>query len=166
MLKLMRRRYERNLYKERVALIKSLMPDACIGVDVIVGFPQETDAHFMETVDFLESLDVSYFHVFTYSERPNTTALRLKGKIPNRIRSERNAVLTELSKKKKRAFYESQIGTTHQVLWESEHADGMMFGFTENYLRIKKPFDPASINQIEELVCKELGSDGVFHIGF
>jgi threonylcarbamoyladenosine tRNA methylthiotransferase MtaB len=166
MLKLMRRRYERNLYKERVALIKSLMPDACIGVDVIVGFPQETDAHFMETVDFLESLDVSYFHVFTYSERPNTTALRLKGKIPNRIRSERNAILTELSKKKKRAFYESQIGTTHQVLWESEHADGMMFGFTENYLRIKKPFDPASINQIEELVCKELGSDGVFHIGF
>ncbi|MDP4965588.1 MAG: tRNA (N(6)-L-threonylcarbamoyladenosine(37)-C(2))-methylthiotransferase MtaB, partial [Salibacteraceae bacterium] len=128
MLQNMRRRYLTPLYRERIERIKAKMPNACIGVDVIVGFPGETDEEFMKTVDFIKSLDVSYLHVFTYSERANTTALRIDEVIPMQVRQERNKTLTNLSLKKKRAFYETQVGSTHPVLWEAADNEGMMHG--------------------------------------
>ncbi|MDP4933517.1 MAG: tRNA (N(6)-L-threonylcarbamoyladenosine(37)-C(2))-methylthiotransferase MtaB, partial [Salibacteraceae bacterium] len=145
MLQNMRRRYLTPLYRERIERIKAKMPNACIGVDVIVGFPGETDEEFMKTVEFIKSLDVSYLHVFTYSERANTTALRIDEVIPMQVRQERNKTLTNLSLKKKRAFYETQVGSTHPVLWEAADNEGMIHGFTENYVKVQKPFDEKSI---------------------
>jgi threonylcarbamoyladenosine tRNA methylthiotransferase MtaB len=165
MLQSMRRRYLTPLYRERIERIKAKMPNACIGVDVIVGFPGETDEEFMKTVDFIKSLDVSYLHVFTYSERANTTALRIDEVIPMQVRQERNKTLTILSLKKKRAFYETQVGSTHPVLWEAADNEGMMHGFTENYVKVQKPFDEKSINAIEHVVLQEIDRSGLVSAG-
>ncbi len=149
---LMRRRYRRDLYAERVARIKQLMPHACIGVDVIVGHPGETEAAFAETRQFLADLPISYLHVFTYSERPNTLAVSIKPTVPGSVRAERSRVLHELSERKRRDFYQSQLGRTATVLWEEEaetSADGhaRMLGFTENYVRVVADYDPLLINE-------------------
>ncbi|MBO0947688.1 tRNA (N(6)-L-threonylcarbamoyladenosine(37)-C(2))-methylthiotransferase MtaB [Fibrella forsythiae] len=147
---LMRRRYKRELYAERVAKIKSLMPHACIGVDVIVGHPGETNDLFRETYEFLTELSISYLHVFTYSERPNTMAITIKPVVPGQVRAERSKMLHILSDKKRRAFYESQIGRTATVLFEDDidEATGRMQGFTENYVRVVANYDPLRINEL------------------
>ena len=165
MLKSMRRRYLTDLYRERIERIKEKMPDACIGVDVIVGFPGETEDEFMKTVDFIRSLNVSYLHVFTYSERANTTALRIEDVIPMQVRQERNKILTNISHKKKRAFYETQIGSERKVLWEGSENQGMMHGFTDNYVKVQKPFDEDSVNETEELVLGNIDRNGLVSVG-
>ncbi|MEQ9187673.1 MAG: tRNA (N(6)-L-threonylcarbamoyladenosine(37)-C(2))-methylthiotransferase MtaB [Cryomorphaceae bacterium] len=165
MLQSMRRRYLSDLYIDRIEHIKSVMPDACIGVDVIVGFPGETDEEFMKTVDLLKALDVSYLHVFTYSERANTTALRIQEIVPMPVRQERNKILTQLSHKKKRAFYESQVGTEHEVLWEGSENEGSMHGFTENYVKVQKPYDEQSINRTETVSLNAIERNGLVSIG-
>lgn len=145
---LMRRRYKRDLYAERVASIKSLMPHCAIGADVIVGFPSESDRHFQETFDFLHSLDVSYLHVFTYSERDATAALEIEPAVPVRVRHERNKVLRNLSYKKMHYFTERQIGLTRKVLFEDHAKNGLMEGYTDNYIRISTPYRKEWANQI------------------
>jgi threonylcarbamoyladenosine tRNA methylthiotransferase MtaB len=162
----MRRRYKTELYQSRIEKIKSLMPDCCIGVDVIVGFPGETDEEFQKTYDFLNGLDISYLHVFTYSERDNTTALRMDGVVPHEKRKERNKMLTILSAKKKRAFYESQADRTDMVVFEASEDNGMMFGFTKNYLKVKTPYNPLMINQSSLVKLLDLDRDGVYRIEF
>ncbi|GDX52370.1 tRNA (N(6)-L-threonylcarbamoyladenosine(37)-C(2))-methylthiotransferase MtaB [Bacteroidota bacterium] len=147
-LKNMKRRYLRDTYVSRVEKIKSVMPHACIGVDVIVGFPGETDELFNETVDFLLSLDVSYLHVFTYSERANTEAALMTEKIPMRIRQERNKILRQLSEKKRNHFYAEHIGTTRIVLFESDEHNGLLEGFSDNYIKVKVPYHSSLINNI------------------
>jgi threonylcarbamoyladenosine tRNA methylthiotransferase MtaB len=147
-LKGMRRRYRTDLYRERIASIKSAMPHACIGVDVIVGFPGETNEYFNETVEFLKDLDVSYLHVFTYSERANTTALRIEDIVPMEVRNERNKILRLLSAKKRMAFDASFKGTEAKVLWESVNDEGKISGFTENYIKVQVPFDASLSNSI------------------
>jgi len=142
----MRRRYKRELYADRVGMIKELMPNACIGVDVIVGYPGETDADFLETYQFINELNISYLHVFTYSERANTHALTIEPVVPMHTRAERSKMLHTLSDKKRRAFYESQIGRTESVLWENDIEDGFMHGFTKNYVRVAAKYDPALLN--------------------
>ena len=159
-LKKMKRRYLRELYVERVSRIKKTMPDACIGVDVIVGFPGETDEHFLETYHFLNDLDISYLHVFTYSERDNTEAVAMEGIVPTKVRAKRSKMLRGLSVKKRRAFYESQLGKTKTVLFESENKEGFMVGFTENYVKVKTPFDYALINTLQTVVLKAIDEDG------
>ena len=165
MLKSMRRRYLSDLYRDRIERIKEKMPDACIGVDVIVGFPGETEDEFMKTVDFIRSLEVSYLHVFTYSERANTTALRIEDVIPMQVRQERNKILTNISHKKKRAFYETQIGSERSVLWEGSESDGVMNGFTDNYVKVQKPFDEESVNETEVLVLGNIDRNGLISVG-
>jgi threonylcarbamoyladenosine tRNA methylthiotransferase MtaB len=160
LLKAMRRKYLRELYAERVEKIKTLMPDACIGVDVIVGFPGETEVEFMETVNFLMDLEISYLHVFTYSERANTTAKKMDNAVPMAIRRERSQKLHLISDKKRRAFYESQEGKTKQVLFEAEENGGIMHGFSENYVKVSIPFDPALINQTVQVRLEKIGTDG------
>lgn len=145
---LMRRRYKRELYQERVEMIKSLMPHCAIGVDVIVGFPSESDAHFKETFDFLHSLDVSYLHVFTYSERAETKALEIKPVIPVHVRHERNKMLRNLSYMKMQYFTEQHKGQTRKVLFEDHIKNGMMEGYTDNYIRISTPYNQEWANQI------------------
>ncbi|PHR90643.1 MAG: tRNA (N(6)-L-threonylcarbamoyladenosine(37)-C(2))-methylthiotransferase MtaB [Leeuwenhoekiella sp.] len=157
----MSRRYKRELYADRVAQIKRLMPDACIGVDVIVGFPGETDAHFLDTYNFLTELDISYLHVFTYSERDNTKAASMPGVVPLRKRKKRSRMLRGLSAKKRRAFYESQLGTQHTVLFEGENKKGYIHGFTENYVKVKAPWDPALVNTLHEICLTEIDEDGL-----
>ena len=147
---LMRRRYKRELYAERVALIKKLMPHCCIGVDVIVGFPGETDVEFKETFDFLHSLDISYLHVFTYSERDNTHALTIKPVVPKNVRHERNKVLRNLSYMKMQYFTEQHKGQNRKVLFESHLKDGMMEGYTDNYIKVLAPAKPEWVNSIIE----------------
>jgi len=156
----MRRKYLSDLYRNRVGLIKKLIPDACIGVDVIIGFPGETDQEFQTTYDFLIELDVSYLHVFTYSERDNTTAVRLDDVVPMETRNKRSKMLRILSAKKKRKFYESQIGTEHTVLWEATDEDGFMTGFTENYVKVQSPFDSDKVNQTEKVLLNEIDGNG------
>jgi threonylcarbamoyladenosine tRNA methylthiotransferase MtaB len=160
LLKKMKRRYLRELYAERVNTIKKLMPDACIGVDVIIGFPGETDALFLETYEFLNTLDISYLHVFTYSERPNTEAVLMEGIVPQNVRHKRSKMLRGLSVKKRRAFYESQLGKTKTVLLESENKDGFMFGFTENYVKVKTPFREDLINTVHRVTLTQIDEDG------
>ena len=160
-LKLMRRRYATDLYRNRIEQIKQLMPDACIGVDVIVGYPGETDEEFMKTVHFLKDIDISYLHVFTYSERNNTTAVRSEDVIPMEIRKERSKQLHLLSDKKKRHFYEQQLGKPVTVLFETENHDGFMHGFTENYLKIKAPFNPHFVNQLKKVIPYKIEFDGL-----
>lgn len=160
LLKKMKRRYLTKLYNDRVHKIREVMPDAAIGVDVIVGFPGETDELFMETYNFLNALPISYLHVFTYSERENTEAVGMPGVVPIPERKKRNKMLRILSEKKKMAFYQTQLGKTLPVLWEHENKDGKMYGFTENYVRVQKDFDQASVNQIEFLNLEKILSDG------
>ncbi|MBK6988433.1 MAG: tRNA (N(6)-L-threonylcarbamoyladenosine(37)-C(2))-methylthiotransferase MtaB [Bacteroidetes bacterium] len=147
-LALMRRRYKRNLYVERVNRIKAVMPDACIGVDVIVGFPGETEEDFMDTFRFLNELNISYLHVFTYSERENTDAALMPGVVPIQERKRRNKMLRILSEKKKNLFYSEYLNNEYTVLMEEENKDGHLSGFTSNYIRVNIPYDPAFVNQL------------------
>lgn len=163
-LKAMRRKYERNLYAERVEQIKSLRPDCCIGVDVIVGFPGETDEEFMDSLNFIKDLDVSYLHVFTYSERANTGAPKLGEFVPMEKRKERSKMLHILSDKKKRAFYEQNLGSERTVLFESEEENGVMHGFTENYVKVKIPFNENLINQFRTVRLTEIDRDGIVKV--
>ncbi|MEO9533154.1 MAG: tRNA (N(6)-L-threonylcarbamoyladenosine(37)-C(2))-methylthiotransferase MtaB [Crocinitomicaceae bacterium] len=164
LLKAMRRKYLSSLYTDRVAKIKELMPDACIGVDVIVGFPGETEEEFMKTVNFLNELDVSYLHVFTYSERANTTAKKMEGSIPVNIRRERSRQLQILSEKKKRHFYSTQIGKEKTVLFEAEENEGTIFGFTENYVKVKVPYQKDLVNQLIPVELSEIDRDGIVKV--
>lgn len=157
---LMRRRYRRELYSERVAKIKELMPDCCIGVDVIVGFPGETREDFLETYSFLNELNVSYLHVFTYSERENTPAAEMPNPVPGSQRADRSRMLHILSEKKRRAFYESQLGKQVEILFEADHKEGYMHGFSRNYVKIKAPYDPLLINGIKNVQLVNIASDG------
>src|SRR5690606_38928386 len=147
-LALMRRRYRRELYAERVHMIKSLMPDCCIGVDVIVGFPGETREDFLETYRFLNELPISYLHVFTYSERENTIAAQMEGKVPGASRSDRSKMLHILSEKKRRLFYEGQLGKEMEILVEGDEKNGMMHGFSPNYVKVSLPYDPLLVNEL------------------
>ncbi|MCJ8153738.1 tRNA (N(6)-L-threonylcarbamoyladenosine(37)-C(2))-methylthiotransferase MtaB [Chryseobacterium sp. SSA4.19] len=164
LLKKMKRRYLTQLYKDRVAKIREVMPDAAIGVDVIVGFPGETEELFMETYNFLNELPITYLHVFTYSERENTEAAEMVGAVPVPERKRRNKMLRILSEKKKMAFYQTQVGKILPVLWEHENKDGKMFGFTENYVRVQKDFDTTCVNQIELLKLEKILSDGTVSV--
>ena len=165
-LKNMRRRYMRELYEERVAVIKQQMPDACIGVDVIVGFPGETEALFLETFNFLNTLDISYLHVFTYSERPNTLAASMQNAVPKAIRTKRSKLLRGLSVKKRRAFYESQLGSIRTVLFEGENKSGYIHGFTENYVKVKTPWNPTLVNTLHEIELIKIDGDGLVRFEF
>ena len=165
-LKLMKRRYLREVYTERVNKIREVMPDACVGVDVIVGFPGETDEHFLETYHFLNDLDISYLHVFTYSERDNTEAVEMEGVVPANVRAKRSKMLRGLSVKKRRAFYESQIGTKRTVLFEAENKEGYIHGFTENYVRVKTPWNPELANTLQEINLTKIDEDGSVRLEF
>lgn len=158
-LKLMKRRYMRELYAERVAKIREVMPHACIGVDVIVGFPGETDELFLETYHFLNELDISYLHVFTYSERDNTEAVEMPGVVPANVRAKRSKMLRGLSVKKRRAFYESQLGSQRTVLFEGENKQGYIHGFTENYVKVKAPWNPELVNTLHEVTLTRIDDD-------
>jgi threonylcarbamoyladenosine tRNA methylthiotransferase MtaB len=160
-LKLMRRRYMRELYAERVATIKRLMPHCCIGADVIVGFPGETEADFLDTYRFLNELDISYLHVFTYSERDNTAALKMEGVVPMQERSRRSKMLHILSDKKRRYFYEQQLGSVQTVLFEEDIEDGNMHGFTQNYVRVVAKYDPILINELKEVRLVQINEKGL-----
>jgi len=160
-LKAMRRRYLTDLYVDRVKKIKEVMPHACIGVDVIVGFPGETDELFLETYYFLNELDISYLHVFTYSERDNTVAADMEGVVPQKVRNKRSKMLRGLSVKKRRAFYESQLGSRRTVLYEGENKEGYIHGFTENYVKVKAPWDPGLVNTLQEIELTEIAEDGL-----
>lgn len=164
LLKKMKRRYLTKLYTDRVAKIREVMPDSCIGVDVIVGFPGETEEEFLKTYNFLNELPISYLHVFTYSERENTEAAEMDGIVPISERKKRNKMLRILSEKKKMAFYQTQIGKTLPVLWEHENKNGLMYGFTENYVRVQKPFEENSVNQIEFLKLNKVENDGTVSV--
>lgn len=160
-LRAMRRRYMRELYVDRVEKIKRVLPDACIGVDVIVGFPGETEERFLETYRFLNELDISYLHVFTYSERENTPAAEMEGVVPLRVRKKRSRMLRGLSVKKRRAFYESQLGSQRTVLFEGENREGYIQGFTENYVKVKMPWDPALVNTLQRIQLERIDEDGL-----
>ncbi|MCB0449612.1 MAG: tRNA (N(6)-L-threonylcarbamoyladenosine(37)-C(2))-methylthiotransferase MtaB [Confluentibacter sp.] len=165
-LKKMKRRYMRELYVDRVSKIKEVMPHACIGVDVIVGFPGETDAHFLETYNFLNELDISYLHVFTYSERDNTEAVAMEGVVPMNVRNKRSKMLRGLSVKKRRAFYESQLGATRTVLFESENKEGYIHGFTENYVKVKATWNPELVNTLHDVTLTKIDADGLVRFEF
>jgi len=160
-LKMMRRKYLKELYSERVYRIKEKMPHACIGVDVIVGFPDETDEDFLETYNFLNELPISYLHVFTYSERQNTTAVKLDNPVPKEVRSERSKILHILSEKKKRYFYEQFLGKSFNVLLEAEQHEGFLNGFTENYIKVKVPYETALENTIQQINISTIDSENV-----
>ncbi|RCS27132.1 tRNA (N(6)-L-threonylcarbamoyladenosine(37)-C(2))-methylthiotransferase MtaB [Polaribacter sp. WD7] len=166
LLKKMKRRYLRNTYTNRVAKIKEVMPNACIGVDVIVGFPGETDELFLETYNYLNNLDISYLHVFTYSERANTEAVDLEGVVPKKTRAKRSKMLRGLSAKKRRAFYESQLGNTVTVLFENENKEGYINGFTENYVKVKTPWNPSLVNTLHTITLTEIDDDGLVRFTF
>ena len=165
-LKIMRRRYMSDLYIDRVQQIKEVMPHACIGVDVIVGFPGETDEHFLETYHFLNDLDISYLHVFTYSERENTPAATMSGAVPKKVRSKRSKMLRGLSVKKRRAFYESQLGATRTVLFEGENKEGYIHGFTENYVKVMAPWNPELVNTLHQVKLTEIDESGMVRFNF
>jgi threonylcarbamoyladenosine tRNA methylthiotransferase MtaB len=161
LLKLMKRRYLRETYDNRVAAIKKSMPNACIGVDVIVGFPGETNELFLETYNYLNQLDISYLHVFSYSERPNTEAVEMEGVVPLKVRAKRSKMLRGLSVKKRRAFYESQLGNELTVLFESENKEGFIHGFTENYVKVKTPWNPELVNTLHPIKLTKIDDDGL-----
>lgn len=163
-LKKMNRRYLSGLYRDRVSTIKTLMPDCCIGVDVITGFPGETEEEFMTTYRFLNEIDVSYLHVFTYSERANTDALAMDGIVPMKERQRRSKMLRGLSAKKRRYFYESQLGKTWNVLFEEDVEEGYMHGFTENYVRIQAKYDPVLINEIKNVRLDKVSDRGYVEV--
>jgi threonylcarbamoyladenosine tRNA methylthiotransferase MtaB len=157
---LMRRRYRRALYADRVRLIKEVMPHACIGVDVIVGFPGETEEDFLETYQFLNELDISYLHVFPYSERENTLAPTLPGRVQDRVRHERTTQLRSLSEKKKRHFYEQHTGQETDVLFEDDVTNGVMEGFTPNYIRVAAKYDPLLVGELKRLRLTTVNPQG------
>ena len=161
-LKAMRRRYLRELYTERIEMIKSLMPHCCIGVDVIVGFPGETENDFLETYKFLNELDISYLHVFTYSERDNTDAISLEEVVPINERKKRNKMLRTLSVKKLRSFYEQHQGERRLVLFEEENKKGMMFGYSDNYIRVSTPYDQSLSNTLQPYKLENLSAENIF----
>ena len=161
LLKLMKRRYLREIYDNRVEAIKKVMPNACIGVDVIIGFPEETDELFLETYNYLNELDISYLHVFTYSERPNTEAIEMGEVIPQKVRIKRSKMLRGLSVKKRRSFYESQIGNELTVLFENENKEGFIQGFTENYVKVKTPWNPELVNTLQDIKLTKIDDDGI-----
>lgn len=161
---LMKRRYRRDLYTERVAAIKKQMPDCCIGVDVIVGFPGETQEDFLETYEFLNGLDVSYLHVFTYSEREQTEAAAMQGSVTGSTRADRNKMLHILSEKKRRAFYAAQVGKTGEVLFEDDQKSGYMHGFTRNYVKVKAKYDPVMVNEVKTVKLVGLAADGEMEV--
>ena len=160
-LKSMRRRYLSKIYKERIRMIKKVMPDACIGVDVIVGYPGETEAHFLETYHFLNELDISYLHVFTYSERPHTEAVKMEGIVSPRVRAKRSKMLRALSIKKRRAFYESQLGKRVSILFEGENKLGYITGFSENYVNVRMPWNPKWVNKVKKVYLEEIDEEGL-----
>ena len=160
----MRRRYQRELYVDRVNQIKRLMPDACIGVDVIVGFPGESDQHFLDTYAFLVDLPVSYLHVFSYSERPNTPAAEMKNQVSKTIKNKRSKMLRGLSAKKRHAFYESQLQKTKTILFEAENKEGYIQGFTENYVKVRIPWDPTLQNQTRSATLAEIDNKGMVRL--
>ena len=162
----MKRRYQREVYTDRVENIRKVMPHACIGVDVIVGFPGETDEHFLDTYNFLNEMDISYLHVFTYSERDNTEAATMPDVVPMNVRNKRSKMLRGLSVKKRRAFYESQIGTNRTVLFESENKEGYIHGFTENYVKVKTPWNPELVNTLHEINLTKIDEDGSVRMNF
>lgn len=163
-LKLMKRRYLRELYSDRVAEIKSRMPHACIGVDVIVGFPGETHDDFLETYQFLNELQISYLHVFTYSERDNTLAAGMSDSVPKHVRAERSKMLHVLSDKKRRKFYEENLLREAVVLFENDIEEGMMHGFTENYIRVIAKYDPVLVNDLKKLRLKRINEKGLMEL--
>ena len=162
LLKQMRRRYRSDLFADRIASIKTRMPDCCIGVDVIVGFPGETEEEFLKTYHFLHELDVSYLHVFTYSERPNTPAYRMSGKVQDKTRTERRKMLQNLSHKKQRHFYEQFIDKEGEVLFEDNNKAGYMQGYSKNYLKVKIPYDQSLVNTVQPVRFRELREDRAF----
>ncbi|MFZ9028876.1 MAG: tRNA (N(6)-L-threonylcarbamoyladenosine(37)-C(2))-methylthiotransferase MtaB [Crocinitomicaceae bacterium] len=164
LLEAMRRKYDRALFAERIKKINEINPMTCIGVDVIVGFPGETDEEFMDTVNFLKDLEISYLHVFTYSERAKTTAVKLGDAVPMNIRKQRSRQLHILSEKKKRAFYEKNIGETGIALLEGDDHDGFMHGFTENYIKVKVPYDESLTNTFVRVKHQDIDSEGVMNI--
>jgi threonylcarbamoyladenosine tRNA methylthiotransferase MtaB len=166
LLKKMKRRYLRKVYTDRVTKIKEVMPNACVGVDVIVGFPGETDELFLETYNYLTDLDISYLHVFTYSERPNTEAVEMDGVVPKKVRAKRSKMLRGLSVKKRRAFYENQLGNTLTVLFESENKEGYIHGFTENYVKVKAPWNPELVNTLHTVTLTKIDEDGLVRFDF
>ena len=163
-LKSMKRRYNKDLYIDRINHINDTIPNACIGVDVIVGFPGETDEYFMETLDFLKELKISYLHVFTYSERNNTLASTMNFQVPKEVRTKRSMTLRSLSDKKRRVFYESQIGLDKTVLYEAENRRGYIYGYTENYLRVRTPWNPELVNKLEPVRINEIDKDGYIRV--
>lgn len=162
-LRKMRRRYNSELYRRRIEYIKSKDPDACIGADVIVGFPGESEKHFETTYNFISDLPISYLHVFTYSERPNTDAVNLPDKVPIEERHKRSEMLRNLGLRKKMAFYRQMVGKEFDVLWESEVKDGKMFGFTRNYVKVGVPYNPSLVNKI--VPVKVVGVENLVAIG-
>ncbi|MCH7409312.1 tRNA (N(6)-L-threonylcarbamoyladenosine(37)-C(2))-methylthiotransferase MtaB [Belliella sp. DSM 111904] len=163
-LRKMGRRYLRELYEDRVSKIKTLMPHCCIGVDVIVGFPGETEELFLETYNFLNDLDISYLHVFTYSERANTRATEMDHVVPMKVRNERSKMLRILSEKKRRKFYEENLDKTFTVLFEDDVEDGKMHGFTENYIRVSAKYDPLLINELKTVTLKSINEKGTVEV--
>ncbi|MGV0756869.1 tRNA (N(6)-L-threonylcarbamoyladenosine(37)-C(2))-methylthiotransferase MtaB [Empedobacter brevis] len=163
-LKKMKRRYLSNLYLDRVTKIREVMPNACIGVDVIVGFPGETEELFMETYHFLNELPISYLHVFTYSERDNTEAIEFEGVVDQGERKRRNKMLRILSEKKRQAFYQSQLKSTQKVLWEHDNKDGKMFGFTENYVKVQTDFNPELVNETQLVELTRINHNGIVEV--
>jgi len=154
-LAMMKRRYKRELFQDKIMKIKQLMPDACIAIDIIAGFPGETEEDFRDSYDFVKSLPLSYLHVFTYSRRPGTPAAAMKEQVPEQIKHDRTNRLLELSETKKRFFYHEHVGETRPVLWESENVDGKMFGFTDNYIKVAAPFNPDWVNTIQPYFLTE-----------
>ena len=165
-LRKMKRRYLREIYEDRVDQIKKIMPHACIGVDVIVGFPGETEDMFLETYNFLNRLDISYLHVFTYSERQNTEAASMSGVVSNNLRKKRSKLLRGLSVKKRRSFYEKSIGSKQTVLFEGENKLGYIQGFTENYIKVRYPWNPDLVNTLHDIILKEIDQDGFVRFDF
>ena len=166
LLKKMKRRYMSELYTDRVSKIKEVMPHACVGVDVIVGFPGETDEIFLETYNYLNELDISYLHVFTYSERDNTEAANFADVVPKNLRAKRSKMLRGLSVKKRRAYYENQLDSTRTVLFEGENKEGYIHGFTENYVKVKSPWNPELVNTIHKVILTRIDDDGLVRFDF
>ncbi len=163
-LELMKRKYKREVFAQRINSIKTLMPDACIAADVIIGFPGESEEDFDNTVAFIQSLPISYLHVFTYSKRPGTKAALMAEQVPDSVKHERSRILHQISDEKKATFYRENKGSVRDILWESDVEEGFMSGFTDNYIRCKKPFNKSSVNQIESVILLEPDTDGTYII--
>ena len=160
----MKRRYMTSLYSEKIRQIRSFLPNACIGADVIVGYPGETDQIFLETYNYISSLEISYLHVFSYSERDNTEAIKIKNRIDKSIRNKRSKMLRLLSTKKRRHFYKSQLGKSFEVLFESENKKGYITGFTENYIKIRMPWDPKLVNTLLKVKLEKIDDEGFVRV--